>query len=207
MKHINDAEFVSQLVKQHQLYRYFDSTDLTFQCLKFQKGEILCSPLNPIGYLLFLIHGAVQIYALHPDGWKRPVAPTVKTVGQIFGDIEFGCGKPTPFFAEATEETLCLALSIGDHLEQLHRDIRFLHHLLRSMSEKFERYLSVDFPTATLKEKLLSFLESLPDCELSNIEETALQLRCSRRQLQRILQKLCEDGTLQKVGRGRYRAQ
>lgn len=32
-----------------------------------------------------------------------------------------------------------------------------------------------------------------------------LQLRCSRRQLQRVLKKLCEENTVEKVGKGKYR--
>ena len=127
MKHIYDNKLIDQLVETHQVHLLFDTKDLTFQCLQYQKGDVLCSPLNPIGCLLFLISGAVQIYALHPDGWKMPVASISKAVGQMFGDMEFCSGKPTAFFVEATEETICLALSIQDYRERLYQDIRFLH--------------------------------------------------------------------------------
>ena len=204
MKHIYDAQTVARLVEKHGLGRYFDTDKLTFQCLEYQKGEILCSPLNPIGCLLFLIRGSVQIYALHPDGLKQPVALVSSEVEQIFGDIEFGCGKPTPFFVEAVEETVCLALPIQEHEQQLRQDVRFLHHLLLSMSEKFDRYLNEELSAANLEQKVLSYFQTQPKRELSNVEQTALQLRCSRRQLQRILKKLCEDGTVEKTDRGHY---
>ena len=37
------------------------------------------------------------------------------------------------------------------------------------------------------------------------MESATLQLRCSRRQLQRVLKKLCLQGKIEKVGKGRYR--
>ena len=44
-----------------------------------------------------------------------------------------------------------------------------------------------------------------PAFELNGIEAAVLQLRCSRRQLQRVLKKLCETGQVEKTGKGRYR--
>lgn len=204
MKHIHDNELIERSVEKHQIHLLFDTKDLTFQCLQYQKGEVLCSPLNSIGYLLFLISGSVQIYALHPDGWKMPVATISEAAGQMFGDMEFCSGKPTAFFVEAAEETICLALSMQDYGERLHQDVRFLHLLLRSVSEKFDLCLSIELTPATLEEKVMRHLEMLSDHTIHNVEETALHLRCSRRQLQRVLKKLCEDEVVQKVGRGHY---
>lgn len=205
MKHIYDNKLIDQLVETHQIHLLFDTKDLTFQCLQYQKGDVLCSPLNPIGCLLFLISGSVQIYALHPDGWKMPVASISKAAGQMFGDMEFCSGKTTAFFVEATEETICLALPIQDYRERLYQDIRFLHALLQSVSEKIDLCLNIELTSATLEEKVLRHLEMLSDHTIRNVEETALSLRCSRRQLQRVLKKLCEDGVIQKISRGHYR--
>ena len=43
-----------------------------------------------------------------------------------------------------------------------------------------------------------------PDHEITSVNHTLQQLHCSR-QLQRVLKKLYENGSLQKTGRGRYR--
>lgn len=204
MKHIRDEELIDRFVERHQLQLLFDTKDLTFECLQYQKGEVLCSPLNTIGHLLFLVNGSVQIYALDPDGCKMPVASITAATGQMFGDMEFSCGKPTAFFVEAAEETLCLALSICDYREQLHQDVRFLHFLLRSVSDKFDLCLHTELACTTLEEKILRHLETLPEHTIQSVEETALHLKCSRRQLQRVLKKLCEDDVIQKVSRGHY---
>lgn len=204
MKRINDSGLIDQLVETHQIHRFFDTRGLSFQCLQYQKGEVLCSPLNSIGYLLFLVNGSVQIYALHPDGWKMPVAAISKASGQIFGDVEFCSGKATAFFAEAMEEITCLALPIQDNQERLHQDVRFLHTLLQSISEKFDLCLNAELIFPTLEEKVLRHLEALSDHTIRNLEETALYLKCSRRQLQRVLKKLCENEMIQKTGRGQY---
>ena len=205
MKRIQDNGLIDRLIETHQIHQLFDTKELTFQCLQYQKGEVLCSPLNPIGYLLFLVSGSVQIYALHPDGWKMPIASIFKAAGQMFGDMEFCSGKTTAFFVEATEETICLALPIQDYRERLCQDIQFLHSLLQSVSEKIDLCLNIELTSVTLEEKVLRHLEMLSDHTIHNVEETAFRLRCSRRQLQRVLKKLCEDGAIQKVSRGHYR--
>ena len=57
-----------------------------------------------------------------------------------------------------------------------------------------------------LEEKLLFFLSRVqPDHEIRSVNQTLQPLHCSRRQLQRVLKKLCEEGRIIKTGRGRYR--
>ena len=40
---------------------------------------------------------------------------------------------------------------------------------------------------------------------LNGIEHAALRLQCSRRQLQRVIKSLCEQGKLVRLGKGRYK--
>ena len=45
------------------------------------------------------------------------------------------------------------------------------------------------------------------ECEghvLEGIEHATLRLRCSRRQLQRVIKDLCDQGLVVKVGKGKY---
>ena len=64
----------------------------------------------------------------------------------------------------------------------------------------------VDSVVATIEERLLLYMRNeCPFYELKGIEAATMQLRCSRRQLQRILKKLCMEKKIEKTGKGRYR--
>lgn len=82
----------------------------------------------------------------------------------------------------------------------------FLQMLLRSYGEKLRLFAFVDVPAETIEERVLLYLRHVcPSHELRGIEAAVLQLRCSRRQLQRVLAKLCASGEVEKLGKGRYR--
>ena len=59
---------------------------------------------------------------------------------------------------------------------------------------------------SSLEEKLLYYLQyTCPHNTLTNVEQTAAHIHCSRRQLQRLLKKLTDGGTLIKIKKGCYR--
>lgn len=164
---------------------------------------MICSPLNPAEDILFLISGSAQMYDLREDGTKLPVAHISEET--VIGDMEFITGCPTAFFVEAAEDCVCLALPRERYREALHRDVRFLHCLLQEMTEKFIHGMNVEIAPSTLEAKVLQFLQQeAPEQEVDQVETMLFQLRCGRRQLQRVLRKLCDEGKLERLGRGHY---
>ena len=117
---------------------YFDTPHLVFQAYSFEKGEYITSPDVPMDKLLFCIRGTIQIYGIRDDGGISPIG--LARSPAILGDVEFGNGGKSPFFSQAKTNALCLALSTREYSEQLHRDLRFLHCLLRFYGEKLERF-------------------------------------------------------------------
>ena len=201
---MQDAAELERLLQEHAIRECFDTEELVFQCFSYQKGEMLCSPLNPAEYILFLVSGSAQMYDLHEDGTKLPVAHIVEET--VVGDMEFITDCPTSFFVEAAEDCLCLALPRERYREALHRDLRFLHYLLNEMTEKFIHGMNVEIAPATLEAKVLQFLQQeAPEREIDQVESMLFLLRCGRRQLQRVLKKLCDEGKLERLGRGHYR--
>lgn len=63
----------------------------------------------------------------------------------------------------------------------------------------------MDVAAATIEERVVLYMQATPGQELWGIENAVLQLRCSRRQLQRVLKKLCASGRAEKTGKGCYR--
>ena len=60
--------------------------------------------------------------------------------------------------------------------------------------------------SVSMEERVLTFLREVQaDHVLHSVNEGISRLHCSRSQLQRVLRRLCADGTLQKTGKGEYR--
>lgn len=204
MRSIHDTAEVARLVEASNVLDRFDTRELQFLGVQFQKGELICSPINPAEYIYFLIEGSIQMYDLRPDGSKLPVASLSGEV--VIGDMEFVTDRPTVFFVEAAEDCTCLALPVAPYREPLGRDVRFLHSLLEDMSEKFERDADVGITNANLNERVVEYLrDKTPSHEITEVETLLYQLRCSRRQLQRVLKQLCDEERLEHLGKGHYR--
>ena len=170
----------------------------------FEKGELLSAPHIKQRYILFIWSGNVHVYGIRLDGRKVPV--TLSKKGDIIGDVEFGNSKNTNLFSEALKDVLCVGISIREHREVLENDVRFLRYLLGSVSSKVYMTNVSESPIVSVKEKLLHYMEH--ECEkqtLKGVEDATMRLQCSRRQMQRVLKELCEDGSIEKIGKGSYR--
>lgn len=200
MRVIRDPGRLRALLREHQIDAYFSAPMPAFQLRIYEKGEFLCSPVQPLDSFLFLVSGTVHLYGLRGDGGKQPVGLVSEV--SLFGDMEFSTGQPSPFFAEVTEEAACLALPMREYAGQLWSDAKFLGCVVRALAGKLQMNAVLEITASTLEEKVLQHLEGHP--VLEGVGKTAICLHCSRRQLQRVLKKLCEDGMLSKDGKGRY---
>lgn len=199
-----DERTIKYWLEESSILAYFDTKELRFSVSRYEKGEFLRASDTILDELLFVVWGTVQIYGVREDGRVSPVnllhSPT------IIGDLEFIHEGECSFFVRAQTDVVCLSLPIKPYREQLERDIKFLHLLLRSYAEKLQAFSSLDLLASTTEERVLLYMQSsCPEHELCGIDAATLQLRCSRRQLQRALKKLCAGKQIEKIGRGRYR--
>lgn len=203
MHRITDDGQIRQWLEQGDILALFDTQGLVFSAFRYEKGELLTDPRRPTEHLLFLVEGSVRIYGIREDGGILPIGLTRSPA--LLGDVEF-CDCPVPpYYAEAQTEAVCLALPIAPYRRALEQDVRFLHMLLRSFSQKLNMISSIGVTPVSLEERVLFYIQNVcPDGELRGVEAATFQLRCSRRQLQRVLQALCQAGRLCKVGKGRY---
>ena len=135
MRPVENAALIQRWVEESGVRGYFDTPHLVFQAYSFEKGEYITSPDVPMDKLLFCIRGTIQIDGIRDDGGISPIG--LARSPAILGDVEFGNGGKSPFFSQAKTNALCLALSTREYSEQLHRDLRFLHCLLRFYGEKW----------------------------------------------------------------------
>lgn len=204
MKTVKDEKLLAHWLEKSGIADCFSTPGLRFSLRRYDKGEPVTVPGRKMEELLFVVEGTVRIYGIRSNGSISPV--NQQSAPLLLGDMElFGQGE-TPFFTDAVTPLSCLVLPVEKHREQLEQDVPFLHMLLRSCSDKLRLFAFVDVPAETIEERVLLYLEQVcPSHELKGIEAAVLQLRCSRRQLQRVLAKLCASGEIEKLGKGHYR--
>lgn len=202
VREIRDEALIQRWLTRERIAQQMDVTRLAFWAVRYDAGEMISTPDRPLDKLLFLTEGSVRIYGIRANGGLAPVNLVTKPA--ILGDVEF-CRSGAPhFFAQAQTPVGCLALPLEPSRAVLEQDTRFLHLLLRSLADKLELFSTMDNVAGTLEERVLAYLAA-PGAQIRGMDAATMRLRCSRRQLQRVLQKLCAEGRLQKVGRGQYR--
>lgn len=204
MREITDQLKIRSWIAEHHIQDCFDTPNLEFQAYQYEKGEYLTTPGGPLQNILFLISGTIRIYGVRQDGSMSPV--TQSSNNTLIGDLEYHDNGTSGFFTEARSTVICVSLSINRYRTLLDRDLRFLHVLLASCSVKLRSFASFDTAAHTVEERILMYMQnSTPTKEINGIEKAVINLRCSRRQLQRTLKKLCENGRIEKIDKGRYR--
>ncbi|MCI1347030.1 MAG: hypothetical protein LKG61_08700 [Solobacterium sp.] len=203
MRTIEDREQIRKWIEQYNIYDCFDSSGLEFTACIFAAGETIVSPADRMDRIMFALKGSVRIYGIHRDGSYTPVSK--ENVPFLLGDLEYAEKGKSVFFAEAAEETVFLCLSLSRYRDVLDHDARFLRFLLKSCSDKLMMISTFDPVGLSLYERVLLYLtDEETSHEIIHLDPLLLRLRCSRRQLQRVLKKLCMDGKIQKTGKGHY---
>lgn len=200
---INDSILLKKLLTNRKISCYFESDNLNFKLIKYEKEEILNSPLKPLKNFLFVVEGKIKVYGLRNDGSIYTV--DMADSQAVLGDVEFCSNTVSPFFVEAIEDVLCIALSIEENRFVLEHDTKFLRFLLTRTVNKMVLLSKLDLVSQSLEEKVLLYLRDIqPDHTMHGINSAVVYLHCSRRQLQRVLKKMCDDKKIEKIKKGTY---
>lgn len=202
MKIIRDQKLIHKAETDLAISSKFSTKNLDFCILEYEKSELVTDPIHELHYLLFIWTGSLAIYGIQNDARLIPVG--LAKSGMFIGDVEYVTGNNV-LYTEATETTRCLALSIRDYRHLLDNDVLFLRFLSKSLADKVYLRSTTDVPVIQVEEKLLHYIEhQCPNQTLTGIGDATLKLCCSRRQLQRVLAKLCEEGKIKKIKKGTY---
>ncbi len=204
MEHIVNSDLLGQILEQERILEHFTAKNLSFGLVKYSRHELLCAPGRPLQDLLFVVKGGVWVYGLREDGSTLSVS---RGVGKTtLGTMEFTCRDLPVFYVQALDEVLCVALSLEKNRAALENDPVFLRFALSCLAQIIVNFTLIGHAEQSIEEKVLIFLHTIqPDHTLHSINEGLLQFHCSRRQLQRVVKKLCEEGKLEKLGKGKYR--
>lgn len=203
MKELKNQTLLRHYLKKHQIQALFDTKDLPFQLFEYEPGEMMNIAHSPSEYIKFVVKGEWDIFCDNSNGKRHMICHGNDFT--LLGDIEF-CGEyETSNWQEVCSTVHCVELSLSNLRSLLLQDNRFLRFLLHSLSRKLIGASPSRDGAATLEENLLYYLRyECSDHRITQVEQTALRLHYSRRQLQRVLKELTERGVLLKEGKGRY---
>lgn len=204
MRELRDDALMSRWIEGSGIRGYFDTEGLAFRVYTYENGEMIISPFQSFSELLFIADGKAWIYAVKGDGNITPV--NVISKGTVLGDLEYCRKGDFPYYVEAQDTVVCLALEVEPYRQKLDQDVRFLHVLLDSVSDKLLLFTTLETTAENLEGRVILYMQNMcREGVLQGVGDAAMKLRCSRRQLQRVLKKLCDDGKIQKTGKGCYR--
>lgn len=204
MKELNEPDQIELYIRKSGIKEKLSTEGIIFKVFRYEKGELLASPVEPLDHILFPVEGKAVIYGIRNDGTSFPISEIRK--GDIIGDVEFTGSDESVLFVEASKPVVCLAIDIKAYRKILMNDVTFLQTILASFAGKFRKIITIDAMSGNIEERVLNYMENLsPEHELYRISEAIYALRCSRRQLQRVLRKLADEGKIMKTGKGRYK--
>ncbi|MDO5813189.1 MAG: Crp/Fnr family transcriptional regulator [Bacillota bacterium] len=202
MKKIYDQNLINKVKEKYKIDNYF-SKKYEFIMIEYEQGETIINPLEKTSYIQFVVEGTLLISFIDQEGKQTIVSQSEELC--ILGDMEFVDDLNPMFFAEAKTKVKTLALSLKEDKESLNQDFQFLHTLLNSIASKLKQSSTNQFVYQSVEERFLYYMHYYCKGSLSSIEEATNYLHCSRRQLQRVLKKLCDEGRIIKEGKGKYK--
>lgn len=202
MKKIYDKNLINKVKEEYKIGNYF-SKEYEFIVIEYEEGETIINPLEKTQYIQFVLEGTLLISFIDQEGRQTIVSQSEELC--ILGDMEFVDDLKPMFFAEAKTKVKTLALSLKEYKKNLNQDLQFLHTLLNSIASKLKQSSTNQFVYQSVEERFLHYMHYYCEDSLKSIEEAINYLHCSRRQLQRILKKLCDENILIKEGKGKYK--
>lgn len=204
MQKISDPKAVQACLMQSHYGEALAGLGAELHLLRYEKGELVTEPLQRERWFLVVVRGALQIYFIRDDGARYALSGGGKDF--ILGDMDLFGPYAGSVYTEATEPLLCLGLPLAQNRQTMLENNAFLHVVCSSLAGKLLSITALDAAPGSLRERLLSYLRySCEDGQLQGVEHAAFRLRCSARQLQRILNRLQEEGTVERIGKGAWR--
>ncbi len=199
-----DPGLLEKYLKKYKLRELFDTKDLPFRLYRYEVGEMMNIAHPQEQYLKFLVDGCVAMYTVSIDGSVKQLLE--EKAPAFWGEVEI-CGRSfSNHYHEVLKTAYCIELPLEPLRDILWNDLTFMQYLVGRMSESI--YLAtgiIENMTDDLETRLLYHLRhNCPDKTMSGMESTAQYLQCSRRQLQRVVKKLTDNGQLEKNGWGTY---
>lgn len=175
--------------------------------LEFEEGEIFITTGEPIEYLYFVLSGKAKVIIATENG--RHLLPCYYVSKGLIGDIEFMTGQTEAFSTmQAVTNFVCIAIPKKENEALLKDNLFFVNFVAKGLSYKLMQsnmYSAINL-LHSLEERLCAYIAqaSYQGIFCEKLTDVALWLGTSYRHLLRSLDKLCQEGILEKQ-KGGYR--
>ena len=203
MREIQDKALLEHYIRKFHIRSFFDTPDLPFRLYEYPPGEMI-NMVHPMEESIkFIVEGVFDHYKIQEDGSAYLIAHC-DGFG-FLGDLAF-CGRQPPGrYQEVIETVRAVELPLEPMRRTLENDNRFLRFLLDTMAQRMTASMHIRSDMVTAEQALVAYLRwRCPDRTITNVSEAAFHMNYSRRQIQRALKALTENGTLVKTGKGHY---
>lgn len=202
MRRISDNNLLNHYIDKHNMENIFDKDMLKYAQLHFyEKDEYILEAESELQYYYLLVDGKIKIFYLFENG-KSMFLKFYKEFNTI-GDLELLKNIPIRCNIDAIEDTYLIAMPADILRKKYLSNIKFLHHLIDSLSEKL--YATINNSSYNfvypLINRLSSYLvEHITDKEhiilSSSFIEIAQFLGTTYRHLNRTLKELETEGII-----------
>ena len=204
MVECNDHKLMKAYMTKYGIREFFSTENLPFRMYRYDVGDIM-NVLHPQEqYLKFIVDGRIGVDTVDREGNLLRIGETSAFV--YYGEVEILGRSFSNHYHQVLETVYSIELPWEPLREILWNDLKFLQFLVQHMSRSI--YIATHNAEASsedIQSRLLRYIKhECKDGAFSGMEETAKRLRCSRRQLQRVVCQLVEEGRLVKTGWGTY---
>ena len=204
MTEIKEPEIIEKYLSKYNIRGLFDTPNLPFQLIRYETGEMVNQYRPQEKYLKFIVEGTVAADELDIYGNTKRLM--IESDLAFWGEVEI-CGRSFPnHLHEALETLYCIELPLEPLRDILFQDLKFMQYLVTRMS--YSIYMltnTIAYVNYSIEDRLIYYAKYMcPNHTFSGMELTAKNLQCSRRQLQRVINKLLTENRLIKTGWGTY---
>ncbi|MFA7190012.1 MAG: cyclic nucleotide-binding domain-containing protein [Sphaerochaetaceae bacterium] len=170
--------------------------------LSYNRGEYMIMEGYPVPFLMLIISGLAKVSCTVPSG--RKLLLSFYKPGEILGIVELPLGIDAASEVEASEPTVCAALSLNLCRSIMNQSPQFATTLCRNLAaivNQSSKAAALNL-LSSLRQRLCAYIISTENDGLfqTNYTHLAEMLGTSGRHLFREMARLCSDGILAKEG-------
>ncbi len=201
MKISNNTVKINMYLDKYGIKEYLQDYELVLY--SFDAYEKLNEKLNPKQFLLFLVSGDVALKTVRLDGSLSQT--TIAKPFTCFGEMEFAYPEAKQNIIETVTECEMIGIDIEKYKFKIENDAKLLNLLLKSVVRKIAMISDIFYETTDVQSRVLFYLENESKThEIHGVEQLSQHLNCSRRQLQRVLKNMINEGMIVKKRKGVY---
>ncbi|MDM5278002.1 cyclic nucleotide-binding domain-containing protein [Paenibacillus silvae] len=209
MEETHNSQQIMHYLQQYQLETVFHENLLPHMTIcQFDKCELICREGEASEYLYVLVEGKIKIFTTSPQ--DKTLVLCFKTPLEVVGDIEYVRESNTVNTVQAVSTVVMLRIHYRWLTELASDYAPLLQFLLKIISHKF--YIDSNFSNFNLmypvEVRLASYLLSIStdeggtviheELDAFNLTDIANLIGTSYRHLNRVIQKLCSDGYIER---------